>query len=129
MPSVPVLISDAFEGAFPSHVPWQDFTLRFAEADISSGAKNLTAELLTVAGDVARLGALQRSLQSHAADVLWEAPDSKVGSHALTLATDAVRNVCAPGAQSNSAAFSQPKDVPKKPGPQIYFAPSSESVA
>ena len=74
MPSVPVLISDAFEGAFPSHVAWQDFTLRFAEADISSGAKNLTAELLSVAADVARLGALQRSLQAHAADVLWEAP-------------------------------------------------------
>ena len=30
---------------------WADFTLRFAEADIASGAKNLTAELLTVEAD------------------------------------------------------------------------------
>ena len=37
---------------------------------------------------------MQRALQTHAADVLWEAPDSRAGSHALALATLAVRHVC-----------------------------------
>jgi hypothetical protein len=32
---VPVLLSDEFEGAFPSAVKWRDFSLRFAEADIA----------------------------------------------------------------------------------------------
>ena len=32
---IPVLISDAFEGAFPQNIPWQTFTVRFAEAEVA----------------------------------------------------------------------------------------------
>ena len=95
---LPVIISDYFEGAFPSSVPWASFTLRFAESRLAAGRRrqtdgpppppfNLTAELLAVANDAPRLRAMQTSLQAHVADVLWEAEGSRVGAHALALAT------------------------------------------
>ena len=40
------LISDFFEGAFPSAVKWTDFTLRIPEGDLPT--RNLTQELLAV---------------------------------------------------------------------------------
>jgi len=97
---LPVMLSDGFEGAFPSAVPWRSFSLRFAEADIAPRRRdareplNLTAALLRVAADAPRLARMQRALQAHAADVLWEAPGSRAGHHALGLATLAVRRVC-----------------------------------
>ena len=39
-------------------------------------------------------GGASSAAQEHAADVLWEAPGSRAGAHALGLATLAVRYVC-----------------------------------
>lgn len=119
---IPVLISDAFEGAFSSTVPWSTFSLRFPERDVTSGAANLTALLRTVAHDPLRLGGLQRALQEHAHDVLWEAPRSKVGEHALALATHARRKVCQPTALTNAESFVAKAGVASKPGPQVSWA-------
>lgn len=123
---VPVIISDKFEGVFPSQVPWRTFTLRFKEAQLSAGGRraarlpsalNLTAELIAVSTDGARLRAMQTALQTHAADVLWEAPQSRVGNHALGLATRAVQRVCKEdGLKEASVAADEP-------GPQIHWAP------
>ena len=91
------MLSDAFEGAFPSSVPWSDFTLRFSEASLAAARKkghgavaaaagvggapskpfNLTSELLAVAADRPRLARMQASLAAHAKDVLWEAEGSR----------------------------------------------------
>lgn len=135
---VPVLLSDAYEGAFPETIPWRSFTLRFAEARMTAGGGkkgkraappsalppfNLTAELRAVAADTARLGAMQRSLQEHAADVLWEAPDSRVGDHALATATAAVRRVCTAAPHSPPPPPLPAGDVPL-PGPQIIYMPA-----
>ena len=49
---------------------------------------------------------MQRALQAHAADVLWEAPGSRVGHHALALAMHAVRRVC-------TDTGAQPRAVPR----------------
>ena len=112
---MPVLLSDGFEGAFPSRVPWRDFSLRFDESTVSGRSRsgsgqitgshsesfNLTAKLLAIAADSERLLKMQRALQVHAADVLWEAPGSRVATHTLGLALRATRDVCtapAPGA-------------------------------
>ena len=118
------LISDFFEGAFPSAVKWTDFTLRIPEGDLPT--RNLTQELLAVIADAPRLALLQANLQKYASDVLWEAPGSKVGSHALSLATHALRDVCTPTAAT--AAPPDPAAAPaaapamRKPGPQVHFA-------
>jgi hypothetical protein len=118
------LISDFFEGAFPSAVKWTDFTLRIPEGDLPT--RNLTQELLAVIADAPRLALLQANLQKYASDVLWEAPGSRVGSHALSLATHALRDVCTPTAAT--AAPPDPTAAPaaapamRKPGPQVHFA-------
>ena len=141
---IPVFISDHFEGAFASSVPWPTFSLRVAEADAlpqplaaaaaASGSRrrrhqlappalNLTAHLLGVSADAPRLRALQAALQAHAVDVLWEAPGSRCGHHALELATHALRNVCveasaavpAPTASAGSVA------APVPDRPQVWF--------
>ena len=83
---------------------------------------NLTEELLSVKSDAARLGAMQRALQKHAADVLWEAPGSRVGSHALGLASRAVGEVCRDDAQP-AQAQAQATPAAVVPGPQISWAP------
>ena len=109
---VPVLLSDGFEGAFPSRVPWRDFSLRFEESTVKLKAFNLTAKLLTIAADSDRLLRMQRALQAHAADVLWEAPGSRVATHTLELALKANRDVCtAPAASAQDGvqiAYTQP---------------------
>ena len=79
-----------------------------------------------MAADAPRLRAMQASLQAHAADVLWEAPNSRVGTHALALATRAVRQVCAsePHAVAPAVAAADAAAAkPATPGPQITFAP------
>ena len=64
-------------------------------------AFNLTAKLLTIAADSERLLKMQRALQAHAADVLWEAPGSRVATHTPELALKAKRDVCiAPAASA-----------------------------
>lgn len=115
------LISDYFEGAFAAAVPWTSFTLRFPEAEV--GSRNLTRELLAVAADVTRLRQLQSNLQMYARDVLWEAPDSRAGSYALSLATHALRDVCTPGAAGQGASAAQPALEPptRTPGPQVIY--------
>ena len=55
---------------------------------------------------------MQEALREHARDVLWEAPGSRVGAHALALATAAVRDVCEPSravAAAPLAAASTPE--------------------
>jgi hypothetical protein len=131
---VPVLLSDAFEGVFPSSVPWETFSLRFAETAVAVGrgatgaAVNLTAELLAVASDGARLASMQRALQQHAADVLWEAPGSRVGSHALGLASRAVSHVCKDGVGQPPPPATVDASSAKRPGAQITFAPLAAAV-
>lgn len=67
-------------------------------------------------------------MQRHAADVLWEAPGSRVGSHALSLATHALRDVCTPAAaaataaQATGAAGADAPPAARIPGPQVVFA-------
>ena len=108
---IPVLISDSFDGVFATTVPWHTFSLRVPEASIAAAggrrgqanaaaaaSLNLTSHLLSIVDTPGRLKAMQEALEAHAADVLWEAPGSRVGDHALGLATMAARRVCAPGA-------------------------------
>lgn len=116
---IPVFISDGFGGAFPSSVPWNAFSLRFAEAQLVKGrvgsglrVVNLTRELLAVAADPPRLHSMQAALQTHAVDVLWEAPGSRVGEHTLALAGLAIGSVCPEGrAQARSRAPRGPADA------------------
>ena len=86
---LPVFISDEFVGAFPHAVPWSSFSLRVPEADLLRKSFNLTALLLAVADDAPRLGAMQWALRTHAIDVLWHMPGSRVATHLLGLAARA----------------------------------------
>jgi len=135
---IPVFISDHFEGAFATSVPWATFSLRVAETDVLPSAAptsvdggrrlgkrrgpqgppavNLTAHLAAVAADTASLAALQRALQTHAPSVLWEAPGSRCGHHALALATHALRRVCL---ATQEAPIGAP--APSIRQPQVYF--------
>ena len=75
---VPVFLSDHFDGAFASTVPWETFSLRVPEEYVSGRALgrprfNLTSRLLEVATNSSRLKMMQEQLQAHAVDVLWEA--------------------------------------------------------
>ena len=100
-------------------MPWKTFTLRFAEAELSS--RNLTRELLAVAADTPRLQQLQTNLQTYAQDVLWEAPKSRVGSYALSLATHALCDVCTPEAAARGAAQPSLETPTRSPGPQVIY--------
>lgn len=135
---VPVFLSDKFEGAFGFSVPWGEFSLRMAEADVvgqpwagSTGtgrdrkhlgppSVNLTAHLLEVAADPARLAALQRGLQTHASSVLWEAPGGHAGHHALALATHALRHVCV-ASSSGTGSPAVEREPPVWNQPQVHF--------
>ena len=64
---------------------------------------NLTANLVEVASDGQRLRALQAALQAHAADVLYELPDSRVADHFLRQAHLAVTKVCDRSISLNTA--------------------------
>lgn len=107
-------------------------SLRVAEADVETGRArrkaaeqggavprplNLTAHLAAVAADGPRFAAMQAALRAYAADVLWEAPSSRVGGHVLALATLAVRLVCgvvpapAPAAAAGPAELLPPTQV------------------
>lgn len=100
---IPVFLSDDFEGAFAPVVPWPSFSLRFAEAELQDKSFNLTSRLLAVATDRPRLLQMQASLRDHAADVLYELPDSRVGSHFLRQAWLAIQSVCSGELSTNSA--------------------------
>lgn len=101
---LPVMISDSFEGAFAPSIPWAAFSVRVPETTITAGGGgrksrlpptfNLTAFLTTLAANRTWLEGRQQALQAHAADVLWEAPNSRVGHHALGLAALATKQVC-----------------------------------
>ena len=145
---IPVIISDHFEGAFAQAVPWPSFSLRIAESTFLAGARsssrkkrrqvdppplpleaafNLTAHLAAVAADAPRMLAMQTALQKHAADVLWEAPGSRVGHHALALATSAIRHVCVerplpPGKGLPATAEPTTPTPHVTPGPQVVFS-------
>jgi hypothetical protein len=124
---LPVIISDHFEGAFAHAVPWRDFSLRVPESSVRPGtsptAFNLTAHLQAVALETPRLRAMQLALQKHAADVLWEAPGSRVGDHALDLATSAVRQTCSATATPTPTSGVAPGGdaAVAPPGPQVVL--------
>ena len=137
---VPVFISDDYVGAFPHEVAWERFTLRVPEAAVrglvlgrrrsrepaetaAAGRFNLTAMLLEVVADRPRLLALQRAMFAHAADVLYEAPASRVGDHLLRLVATAVTTLCVPShrndalmRKSHGVSYDDP---PPRPAPKL----------
>ena len=67
--------------------------------------------------------ALQRAMFAHAADVLYEAPASRVGDHLLRLVATAVTTLCVPSHRNdalmrNSHGVSY-DDPPPRPAPKL----------
>ena len=120
---LPVIISDYFEGAFPGAVPWAEFSVRILEKDLSN--RDLGTELKAIREDLPRLHKMQSALQKYAPDVLWEAENSRVGDHVLSLATHALREVCKPrGAEAT--AITPETAAQRLPGPQVIYAAMAE---
>ena len=82
-------------------MPWQKFSLRVAEKTLQDRSFNLTATLLAVASDGERLRGLQTALQVHAADVLYELPDSRVAYHFLRQARFRSYSIACPPPQEH----------------------------
>lgn len=95
--------ADGFNGAFSPSVPWEAFSIRIPEATLMDSNFNLTARLIAIASNSTYLQALQRSLQAHAADVLYESPGSRLADHFLDSAQLAMSRVCDRSLSSNSA--------------------------
>ena len=79
--------------------------------------------LLEVVADRPRLLALQRAMFAHAADVLYEAPASRVGDHLLRLVATAVTTLCVPShrndalmRKSHGVSYDDP---PPRPAPKL----------
>ncbi|EOD15178.1 hypothetical protein EMIHUDRAFT_225873 [Emiliania huxleyi CCMP1516] len=78
---IPVAICDGLRGAFANTVPYDDFVVRVKARDFVKNPATALAVLREMPGE--ELLRRQRALQAHRADVLYDVPRTRVGSHFL----------------------------------------------
>lgn len=81
---IPVVVSNRLAGAFESHVPYGEFTLRVDERAFARDPHGLLGRLRALG--TARVAELQAGLRRHVADLTYDSIGSRVGSNLLRAA-------------------------------------------
>ena len=74
------------DGAFPDAVPWRDLWVRLPERPFIRDPASALRQLRAMAANRSDVRRRQRLLHEHRRDVLYDVPDSRVGSHFLEAA-------------------------------------------
>ena len=78
---IPVIVADELRGAFPSTVPWESFWVRVSMNGFARHPEHVLDLLRGMEPSAIRR--LQQELAAHRADVLYDAPGSRVASNFL----------------------------------------------